>query len=113
MWAEGLSTTDRPQKKKKKKKKKKRKKKKKKKKKKKMKKKLNAPVEKRTRYQSNPRNPAHSTTKQGSTYGPLACPSKPSFGVCRRSVPDIRECGTLGREDLVDATITSNVEEEN
>ena len=48
------------------------------------------------------------TTKQGSRYGPLACPSKPCklCGVCRGFVPDIQVCGTLGREDLVNATIT-------
>ena len=66
---------------------------------------LNAPVEK---HQNIAYSPAHSTTKQGSRYGPLACPSKPCklCGVCRGFVPDIQVCGTLGREDLVNATIT-------
>ena len=40
------------------------------------------------------------------------CPSKLSSGVCIRSVPDIQVCGTHGREDLVNATIISNAEEE-
>ena len=33
-------------------------------------------------------------------------------GVCRGFVPDIQVCGTHGREDLTNATITSNAEEE-
>ena len=35
-----------------------------------------------------------------------------SLGVCIGFVPDIQVCGTHGREDLVNATITSNAEEE-
>ena len=49
-----------------------------------------------------------STTKQGSRYGPLVCPSKPSLGVCRGFVPDIQVCSTHKREDLVNAASTSN-----
>ena len=45
---------------------------------------LNAPVKKRTRHQNITCNPAHSTTKQGSRYGPLLCPSKPSSGGLQR-----------------------------
>ena len=37
---------------------------------------------------------------------------KTSSGVCRGFVPDIQVCGTHGREDLVNATITSNADEE-
>ena len=37
---------------------------------------------------------------------------KQALGVCRGFVPDIQVCGTHGREDLVNATITSNVEED-
>ena len=33
-----------------------------------------------------------------------------SLGVCRGFVPDIQVCGTHGRGDLVNATITSNAE---
>ena len=57
-------------------------------------------------------SPAHSISKQGSRYGPLVCPSKPSSGVCRGFVPDIQICGTHGRKNLVSATIISNEEEE-
>ena len=42
------------------------------------------PVEKRTKHQNVTCNPAHSTTKQGSRYGPLVCPSKPSPGGLQR-----------------------------
>ena len=42
----------------------------------------------------------------------LCVPQKQALGVCRGSVPDIKVCGTHGREDLVKATITSNAEEE-
>ena len=51
------------------------------------------------------RNPAHSTTKQGSRYGPLVCSQNQALGVCRGFVPDIQVCGTHGREDLVIAII--------
>ena len=34
------------------------------------------------------------------------------WGVCRGFVPDIQVCGINGREDLVNATTTSNAEEE-
>ena len=59
---------------------------------------LSAPVEKQTKHQNIACNPAHSTTKQGSRYGPLVRPSKPCklCGVCRGFVPDIQVCGTLG-----------------
>ena len=40
--------------------------------------KLNAPVERQTKHQNITCSPAHSTTKQGSRYGPLVCPSKNS-----------------------------------
>ena len=42
----------------------------------------------------------------------LCVPKNQALGVCRGFVPDIQVCGTHGREDLVDATITSNAEEE-
>ena len=42
----------------------------------------------------------------------LVCPSKPSSGICRGCVPDIEACGTHRIEDLVNAIITSNAEEE-
>ena len=42
----------------------------------------------------------------------LYVPQNQAQGVCRRFVPDIQVCGTHGREDLVNATITSNAEEE-
>ena len=35
-----------------------------------------------------------------------------ALGVCRGFVPDVQICGTHGREDLVNATIISNAEEE-
>ena len=35
-----------------------------------------------------------------------------TLGVCRGVVPDIQVCDTHRREDLVNATITSNAEEE-
>ena len=42
----------------------------------------------------------------------LCVPQNQALGVCRGFVPDIKVCGTHGREDLVNATITSNAEEE-
>ena len=42
----------------------------------------------------------------------LCVPQNPALGVCRGFVPDIQICGTHGREDLVNAAITSNAEEE-
>ena len=42
----------------------------------------------------------------------LCAPENPVLGVCRGFVPDIQVCGTHGREDLVNATITLNAEEE-
>ena len=42
----------------------------------------------------------------------LCVPQNQGLGVCRGFVPDIQVCGTHGREDLVNATITSNTEEE-
>ena len=42
----------------------------------------------------------------------LCVPQNQALGVCRGSVPDIQECGNYGREDLDNATITSNAEEE-
>ena len=42
----------------------------------------------------------------------LCVPQNQTLGVCRGFVPDIQVCGTRGREDLVNATITSNAEEE-
>ena len=42
----------------------------------------------------------------------LCVPQNQALGVCRGSVPDIQACGTHGREDLVNATVTSNREEE-
>ena len=42
----------------------------------------------------------------------LCVPQNQALGVCRGPVPDIKVCGTHGREDLVKATITSNAEEE-
>ena len=35
-----------------------------------------------------------------------------ALGICGGLVPDIQVCGTRGREDLVNATITWNAEEE-
>ena len=42
----------------------------------------------------------------------LCVPQNQALGVCRGFVPDIQVCGTHGRENLVNATITSNAEEE-
>ena len=42
----------------------------------------------------------------------LCVPQNQALEVCRRFVPYIQVCGTHGREDLVNATITSNAEEE-
>ena len=42
----------------------------------------------------------------------LCVPKNHALGVCRGFVPDIQVCGTLGREDIVNATITLNAEEE-
>ena len=42
----------------------------------------------------------------------LRVPQNQALGVCGGFVPDIQVCGTHGREDLVNATITSNTEEE-
>ena len=42
----------------------------------------------------------------------LCIPQNQALGVCRGFVPDNQVCGTHGREDLVNATITSNAEEE-
>ena len=42
----------------------------------------------------------------------LCVPQNQALGVCRGFVPDIQVCGTRGKEDLVNATIISNVEEE-
>ena len=73
---------------------------------------LNAPVERQTKHQNITCSPVQSTTKQGSRCGPLVCPSNQAVRVCRRFVPDIQLCGTHGREDLVNATITGNSEVE-
>ena len=42
----------------------------------------------------------------------LCVPQNQTLGVCRGFVPDIQVCSTHRREDLVNATITSNAEEE-
>ena len=42
----------------------------------------------------------------------LCVPQNQALGVCRGFVPDIQVCGTHWREDLVNATITSNAEGE-
>ena len=42
----------------------------------------------------------------------LCVPKNEALGVCRGFVPDIQVCGTHGRQDLVNVTITSNAEEE-
>ena len=42
----------------------------------------------------------------------LCVPQNQALEVCRGFVPDIRVCGTHRREDLVNATITSNAEED-
>ena len=39
-------------------------------------------------------------------------PQNQALGACRGFVPDIQVCGTHGRDDLVNVTITLNVEEE-
>ena len=41
----------------------------------------------------------------------LCVPQNRALGVCRGFVPDIQVCDTHGREDLVNATNTSNAEE--
>ena len=43
---------------------------------------------------------------------PTCVPQNQALGVCRGFVPDIQVFCTHGREDLVNATITSNAEEE-
>ena len=45
-------------------------------------------------------------------YAHLCVPQNQGLEICRGFVPDIQVCGTHGREDLINATITSNVEEE-
>ena len=42
----------------------------------------------------------------------LCVPKNQALGVCRGFVPDIQVCGTDGKEDLVNATITLTAEEE-
>ena len=42
----------------------------------------------------------------------LCVPQNQALGVCRGLFPDIQVCSTDGREDLVNATITSNAEKE-
>ena len=42
----------------------------------------------------------------------LCVPQNQALGVCRGFAPDIQICGTHGRKNLVNATIISNVEEE-
>ena len=42
----------------------------------------------------------------------LCVPQNQALGVCRGFVPDIQICSTHGRKNLVNATITSNAEEE-
>ena len=42
----------------------------------------------------------------------LCVPQNQALRVCRGFVPDIQVCSTHGREDLVNATITSNAKEE-
>ena len=42
----------------------------------------------------------------------LCVPLNQALGICRGFVPDIQLCGTHGREDLINTTITSNTEEE-
>ena len=41
----------------------------------------------------------------------LCVPQNLALGICRGFVPDTQVCGTYRREDLVNATITSSVEE--
>ena len=59
-----------------------------------------------------PLSHAHSTSKQGSRYGPLVCPSEPSLGGLQRICswhPSMRH--SRG-EDLVNTTIKLNAEKE-
>ena len=42
----------------------------------------------------------------------LCVPQNQALGVCRGFAPDIQICGTHGRKNIVNATIISNVEEE-
>ena len=42
----------------------------------------------------------------------LCVPQNQALGFCRRLLPYIQVCGTHGKENLVNATITSNTEEE-
>ena len=42
----------------------------------------------------------------------LCAPQNQALGARRGFVPDIQVCCTHGREDLVNATVTSNAEEE-
>ena len=42
----------------------------------------------------------------------LCVPQNQALGVCRGFVPDVQVCGSHRREDLVNANITSNAEEE-
>ena len=67
---------------------------------------------KRTKHQNFTCKPADSTSKQASRCGPLVCPSKLSSGDLQKMFLSRHPmCGTHER-DLVDATITSNAEEE-
>ena len=59
----------------------------------------NAPVERRTKHQNTTYSPAHSISKQGSRYGPLVCPSKPSSRGLQRICswhPDMRHSQEKG-----------------
>ena len=67
------------------------------------------PVEKRTEHQNITCNPVHSITKQAANM-PTCVSLKTKFWGLQRIGLDIQVCSTHGREDLVNATITSNVE---
>ena len=43
----------------------------------------------------------------------LSVPQNQALGVCRGFVPDIQVSGTHGREDLVNATVTSEKKKKN
>ena len=55
---------------------------------------------------------AQTVLRRRHTETEIADPTLLSLGICRGFVPDIQVRGTHGREDLVNAAITSNAKEE-
>ena len=73
---------------------------------------LSAPVESRAKHQNISAILLTLPPSKAADMVHLCVPENQVLGVCRGLVPDIQVCGTHGREDLVNITITSNAEEE-